>query len=232
MRFLMTVNGGGRPPDEQLYAEMGRFVEELTRAGVLLATGGLDRGTHVTASGGNITLTDGPFTESKEVIVSFALLEVRSKDEALELARRFWKIVGRRRGRHPPGVRPRGLVTPATGTAAAHRAVEAVWRLESARIIAGLAGLVRDVGLAEELAQDALVAALEQWPAEGIPANPGAWLMLTARHRAIDRIRRNERLGGKLSLLGRELETAQHDRPGGVRRRPGRGRGSTTTCCG
>ena len=94
MRFLMTVNGGGRPPDEQLYADMGRVVEELTRAGVLLATGGLDRGTHVTASGGNIRLTDGPFTESKEVIVSFALLEVRSPDEALELARRFWQLVG------------------------------------------------------------------------------------------------------------------------------------------
>ena len=101
----------------------------------------------------------------------------------------------------------------ATDTAAAHRAVEAVWRLESARIIAGLAGLVRDVGLAEELAQDALVAALQQWPAEGIPANPGAWLMLTAKHRAIDRIRRNERLGGKLALLGRELEIAQDGAP-------------------
>ena len=94
MRFLMTVNGGGSPPDEQLFAEMGRFVEELTRAGVLLATGGLGRGTHVTASGGKITLTDGPFTESKEVIVSFALIEVRSPDEAMELARRFWKMVG------------------------------------------------------------------------------------------------------------------------------------------
>jgi predicted RNA polymerase sigma factor len=92
-------------------------------------------------------------------------------------------------------------------TSAAHRAIEAVWRLESARIIAGLAGLLRDVGLAEELAQDALVAALEQWPAEGIPANPGAWLMLTARHRAIDRIRRNERLAAKLNLLGQELMT-------------------------
>ena len=100
---------------------------------------------------------------------------------------------------------------PDTGTA--HRAIEAVWRLESARIIAGVAGLVRDVGQAEELAQDALVAALEQWPAEGIPANPGGWLMLTARHRAIDRIRRNERLAGKLNLLGRDLETAQHDCP-------------------
>jgi hypothetical protein len=94
MRFLMTVSCGGRAPDEQLYADMGRFVEELTRAGVLLATGGLDRGTHVTASGGNITLTDGPFAESKEVIVSFALIEARSRDEAVELARRFWKIVG------------------------------------------------------------------------------------------------------------------------------------------
>jgi predicted RNA polymerase sigma factor len=104
-------------------------------------------------------------------------------------------------------------MTTGTGTATAHRAVEAVWRLESARIIAGLAGLVRDVGLAEELAQDALVAALEQWPAEGIPPNPGAWLMLTAKRRAVDRIRRNERLSSKLSLLGRELETAQHDVP-------------------
>jgi hypothetical protein len=94
MRFLMTVNGGGPPPDKQLFDDMGRFVEELTRAGVLLATGGLDRGTHDTSSGGNITLTDGPFTESKEVIVSFALLEVRSREEALELARRFWKVVG------------------------------------------------------------------------------------------------------------------------------------------
>jgi hypothetical protein len=93
MRFLMTVNGGGAAPDEQMYAEMGRFVEELSRAGVLLATGGLDRGTHVAASGGSVTLTDGPFAESKEVIVSFALIDVRTRDEAVELARRFWKIV-------------------------------------------------------------------------------------------------------------------------------------------
>src|SRR5579862_8673251 len=100
-----------------------------------------------------------------------------------------------------------------TDGATARAAIDAVWRIESARIIAGLARLVRDVGLAEELAQDALVAALEQWPAEGFPASPGAWLMLTARHRAIDRIRRNERLAGKLNLLGRELETAQQGTP-------------------
>jgi len=94
MRFLMTVNAGGSAPDEQMYAEMGKLVEELTRSGVLLATGGLDAGTHVSSSGGKITLMDGPFSESKEVIVSFALLDVRSKDEAIELARRFWAVAG------------------------------------------------------------------------------------------------------------------------------------------
>jgi len=94
MRFLMTVNAGASAPDEQMYAEMGKLIEELTRAGVLLATGGLDAGTHVSSSGGKITLTDGPFSESKEVIVSFALLDVRSQDEAIEMARRFWKIAG------------------------------------------------------------------------------------------------------------------------------------------
>ena len=98
-------------------------------------------------------------------------------------------------------------------TADTHRAIDAVWRIESPRLIAGLARFVCDVGLAEELAQDALVAALEQWPAEGIPANPGAWLMLTAKHRAIDRIRRSERLGRKLSLLARELETGRQGAP-------------------
>ena len=75
-----------------------------------------------------------------------------------------------------------------------HSAIDAVWRIESARIIAGLTRIVRDVGLAEELAQDALVAALEQWPESGVPQNPGAWLMATAKHRAIDHWRRNKRL--------------------------------------
>lgn len=98
MRFLMTTNGGGPPPDDRLYAEMAELVEEMTRTGVLLAAGGLDRGTHITAAGGTMTLTDGPFAESKEVIVSFALVEVRSKDEALEVARRFWKLVGEGEG--------------------------------------------------------------------------------------------------------------------------------------
>ena len=90
-----------------------------------------------------------------------------------------------------------------------HRAIDAVWRIESARLIAGLARMVRDVGLAEELAQDALVAALEKWPESGVPDNPGAWLMATAKHRAIDRLRRSKRLERKHEELGRELEARQ-----------------------
>ena len=89
---------------------------------------------------------------------------------------------------------------------ATHRAIEAVWRIESARLIAGLARTVRDVGLAEELAQDALVIALEQWPAAGVPENPGAWLMATAKHRAIDLLRRRTRYERKLEEIGRDLE--------------------------
>jgi len=90
-----------------------------------------------------------------------------------------------------------------------HSAIDAVWRIESARIIAGLSRIVRDVGLAEELAQDALVAALQQWPDSGIPDNPGAWLMATAKHRAIDMFRRNKRLERKHEELGRELQAQQ-----------------------
>jgi RNA polymerase sigma-70 factor (ECF subfamily) len=87
-----------------------------------------------------------------------------------------------------------------------HRAIDAVWRIEAARLIAGLARIVRDVGLAEDLAQDALLAALEQWPESGIPRNPGAWLMATAKHRAIDVLRRNKLLERKHEELGYELD--------------------------
>jgi RNA polymerase sigma-70 factor (ECF subfamily) len=94
-------------------------------------------------------------------------------------------------------------------TAATHRIIDAVWRIESAKIIAGLTRIVRDVGLAEELAQDALVAALERWPESGVPDNPGAWLMATAKHRAMDHFRRNKLLERKHEELGRELESQQ-----------------------
>lgn len=100
-------------------------------------------------------------------------------------------------------------VTEASATAA----VEAVFRIESARIIAGAARIVRDVGIAEELAQDALVAALEQWPEAGVPERPGAWLMATAKHRAIDLVRRKETYARKLAEVGRTLEDVRPPGP-------------------
>ncbi len=95
---------------------------------------------------------------------------------------------------------------------ATHRAIDAVWRIESARVIAGLARMLRDLDLAEELAQDALVAALETWPRDGVPDNPGAWLMTTAKRRAIDRLRRVQLLDRKHEELARELDDAHEDR--------------------
>ncbi|MFC0041478.1 YciI family protein [Actinomadura rayongensis] len=99
MRYLMMTtddsSSAGGPPDEAMMAEMGRFIEEMTRAGVLLATGGLEPGgKRITSSGGKVTITDGPFSEAKEQVVGFALVEVRDEAEAIELSRRFWAIVG------------------------------------------------------------------------------------------------------------------------------------------
>lgn len=94
-----------------------------------------------------------------------------------------------------------------------HRAIDAVWRIESPRLIAGLARVVRDVGQAEDLAQDALVAALQQWPGTGIPSNPGAWLMATAKHRAIDQLRRKTLFQRKAEEIGRNLEIEQELSP-------------------
>ena len=100
-----------------------------------------------------------------------------------------------------------------------HRAIEAVWRIEQAKVIAGLSRMVRDVGLAEELAQDALVAALEHWPRTGVPDRPGAWLMATAKNRALDRLRRHKLLQRKHEELGRELEVGAGNGHAGSRRR-------------
>ena len=112
----------------------------------------------------------------------------------------------------------------------AHRAIEVIWRIESARLIAGVARIVRDVGLAEELAQDALVAACEQWPESGVPRSPGAWLMAVAKRRAVDLVRRNETFALKLAELGHELEAV------GEGATPDSGAAlaaiSRTTCCG
>jgi RNA polymerase sigma factor (sigma-70 family) len=92
---------------------------------------------------------------------------------------------------------------------ATHEAIDAIWRIESSKIVAGVAHMVRDIGIAEELAQDALVAALEHWPVDGVPHNPVAWLMATAKNRALDRLRRDQVLQGKLEQIGRDLEAQE-----------------------
>jgi hypothetical protein len=95
MRYLMLSKTASNEPDEKLFTEMAAFIEEMTAAGVLLATGGLDNtGFKLSSKGDEITLTDGPFTEAKEAVGGFALVEVRTKEEAIEVGRRFLKIVG------------------------------------------------------------------------------------------------------------------------------------------
>ena len=117
---------------------------------------------------------------------------------------------------------------------ATHQAIDAVWRLECAKIVGGVARLVRDVGLAEELAQDALVSALEHWPVDGVPANPGAWLMATAKNRALDRLRRDKACkpswnrSARTSRRRRRSSCRTLSTPS-MRRGPTR---SATTCCG
>ena len=109
-------------------------------------------------------------------------------------------------------------------------AVDAVWRAESARVVGALTRMVHDVGLAEELAQDALVAALEQWPTSGVPRNPGAWLTTIAKRRAIDRFRREETLDRKHRQIARDLENQLT--AAGADARPTSTARSGTTCCG
>ena len=118
-----------------------------------------------------------------------------------------------------------GVTTHDTRTA-----VESVVRMEFARLVAGLARYTGDVGLAEELAQDALVAALEQWPESGVPRNAGAWLMTVGKRRAIDRFRRDQQLDRKYGEIGRDLDAARSGEMAELRTRSPTT--STTTCCG
>lgn len=99
MRYMMMTrndpNHPATPPTPELYAAMGKLIEEMTKAGVLLATGGLGPNpTHIKSSGGKVTVTDGPFTEAKEAVVGFALVEAKSREEAIELSKRFWQVAG------------------------------------------------------------------------------------------------------------------------------------------
>ena len=188
MRYLMLLHGTQppTPPPPELMEAIMSLGEEATRGrraaghrGPRAERGG---GARVELSGGQLTVTDGPFTEAKEII-SYAVYEVRSKEEAVEWATRFLApapgpvagLGGRRR--RPPGVRARtALRRRMIGSRDGYRSCRASRRCGGSSrpgSIAGLARLVGDVGLAEELAQDALVAALEQWPADGRAGQPG-----------------------------------------------------------
>ncbi len=226
-------------PSEELLAEMMKYNEELVKAGVMLGGDGLhpsSKGVRVKFSGDKRTVIDGPFTEAKELVAGYWLWEVKSLDEAIEWAKRcpsdpsgveseleirpvfesedFGEALtrpssGSRSSACALRWRRSSSASPAMTASNVNRTIDAVWRIESARLIAGLARIVRDVGLAEDLAHDALVAALEQWPESGVPDNPGAWLMATAKHRAIDRLRRSEMAERKHQELGRELQINQ-----------------------
>ena len=155
------------------------------------------------------TVIDGPFTEAKELIAGFWIWECASREEAIE-----WLKRAPFDGGVEIELRQLDGTAALVAASATHRAIDAVWRIESARLIAGLTRIVRDVAVAEDLAQDALVAALEQWPREGIPDNPGAWLMATAKRRGIDALRRRVTLERKQELIGRELQLLQQlDQP-------------------
>ena len=104
MRFMMMTTddsgSAGTPPSPEMYVEMGKLIEEMTKAGVLLATGGLGPNpTRIKSAGGKVTVTDGPFTEAKEAVVGFALVEAKSKEEAIEFSKKFWQVVGDGEGR-------------------------------------------------------------------------------------------------------------------------------------
>ena len=223
----------GEMPSQELLEQMTAFNEELVRAGVMLAGEGLhpsSEGVRVEFSGSERRVIDGPFAETKELLAGYWLWQVRSTEEAIEWvvdgsrirrASMAWLRSGRCSrptisgrssrpscvsGRNGCAPRPKRARSLAMAGRDVTRTIEAVWRIESARLIAGIARLVRDVALAEDLAQEALVAALEQWPESGVPDNPGAWLMATAKHRGVDRLRRADVHRRKTDELGRDAE--------------------------
>ena len=224
MRFLVMVNASpqseaGQLPSSDMLAKMGAFNKGLAQDGVILAADGLhpsSKGARIAFAGGKPTVTDGPFTETKELVAGFWILQGKSKDEIVARLSQAPFEYGNLEIRDPAPPRT-GRRATRRGRSAdeqgpfeidANRTVEAVWRIESPKLIAGLTRMVRDIGVAEELAQDAFVAALTQWPGEGIPRNPGAWLMSIAKRRAIDRFRRAEVLERKNELLAQDATPA------------------------
>ena len=193
MQYMLLIYGDEdgwetRSEEErgQIYAGLRAFTQELQDSGAMVAGDALaadGTATTVRVRDGETLTTDGPFAETKEQLGGYYMVEVGSLDEAIEWAA---KIPGaqRRLGRGPAGDGLRG----------GRLVVEDVFREEWGRTLAILARALGDVELAEDAVQEAFAAALERWPRDGVPANPGAWLLTTARNRAIDRIRREQTL--------------------------------------
>ena len=236
MRFMVLVPGSpeseaGEMPSTEILGAMTKYNEELVKSGVMLAGEGLhptSRGAKVRFNGSERTVIDGPFTEAKEIVAGYWVWECASREEAIEWLKRapfdgdveielrqifeaddFGEQLTPELREANERLREQTAQIRRVTSSATHRAIDAVWRIESARLIAGLTRIVRDVAVAEDLAQDALVAALEQWPESGVPDKPGAWLMATAKRRGIDALRRRVALERKRELIGRELEILQ-----------------------
>ncbi len=226
MVFVKMTEDVGDPPAELVEA-MSREMGGAFADGSMVAAGGLypmSQSTEIRLEGGTVTTHGGPYTEVKEVVGGFSILEARPHPRRRRRERPTRHraapaaLAGlARRGRGSPHrrTRARQLSTAArTAVAAVRRptmqamgsdaaaAATAVWRRESSHVIATLVRLTGDVDLAEDLAQEAMVAALAQWPEEGIPASPGAWLMSVAKRRAIDHFRRGETRRKPVEELG------------------------------
>ena len=162
-------------------------------------------------------MIDGPFAEAKELIAGFAILDVGRLDEAVEHARKFALLVEATASTCARSSRWRTSSSPSSSdpavTAEVDRRVAALWRVESPRVTARLARLVGDLDTAEELAQDAFVAALERWRRDGIPDNPAAWLTKTARDLAVDRLRRRDTGRAKYQVVAASTPLTVEHRP-------------------
>ncbi len=223
----------------EMLETIGKFNDELIRAGVLLAAEGLDPAESVVVdfSSEPPVVTDGPYGETKELFGGFYILNVASKEEAVEWAKRLpsgpgfkaeirrvtsidefpqdneW-IKKERAWREATGQLYAGRRRMAE--AAGREAVAAVWRIESARIVGALARYTGDFALAEDLAQEALAEALVTWPRDGVPGNPAGWLLTVGRRRAIDAFRRRASLDDRYAALARDLGEGGAAAPGGA----------------
>ena len=236
MRFMFIVKSAhSGPPTPELLEAMHKLADREIKAGRMLDNGGLmplAMGAQVRIIDGQLSVVDGPFVEAKEVIGGYAIFELPGKEEAVATGDRvhaasqgshagLGRDVRASRVCRPLNRRARQTRSAAMTAADTHRAILAVWRIEQPRLITSLARMLRDVPLAEDLTQEALLAALERWPATGVPERPGAWLMATAKRRALDHLRRepNARAQTRDGRLGHGGGAAGHARSG---LRPGR----------